>query len=47
MNEYASEIGEYPHPRSAEIIRSKSMVRGAEVGCSLAECFYLVREILE
>jgi LmbE family N-acetylglucosaminyl deacetylase len=45
MRAYASEIREYPHPRSAEGIRIVAAFRGLESGCAFAEAFRLVRLI--
>lgn len=42
---YQGEMGAAPFPRSAEIVRAKAMVRGAEAGFSAAEAFMLVKEI--
>ena len=46
MKKYRSEIREYPHPRSLEIIEALAKKRGSESGFKLAEAFILIREIL-
>jgi len=46
MKAYKSELKEFPHPRSLEIIKAHAMMRGSEVGLKFAEAFMLVREIL-
>lgn len=45
MEKYVSEIRKYPHPRSAEGIRTLARYRGMESGLEAAEAFCLVREI--
>lgn len=42
MNCYSVETGSFPHPRSQEVIKSKAMVRGSEVGVNFAEAFQTV-----
>ena len=42
---YASEIGQFPFPRSREAVRALAMLRGATSGCTAAEAFVLLREI--
>ncbi len=42
---YASELGEFPFPRSLEAIRALTLLRGAASGCKAAEAFELLREI--
>lgn len=44
MKVYASELKEYPHPRSIEIIEALAKKRGSECGLKLAEGFMLIRE---
>jgi LmbE family N-acetylglucosaminyl deacetylase len=46
MAAYKAEINSFPHPRSMEVIRAKSIVRGAEVGLEAAEAFVVIREIV-
>jgi LmbE family N-acetylglucosaminyl deacetylase len=45
MMAYGSEIKDYPHPRSLEMIEILAKKRGSESGLNLAEAFMLVREI--
>ncbi|WP_244934497.1 PIG-L deacetylase family protein [Leptospira vanthielii] len=42
---YESETKEFPFPRSRLGIKTQSMSRGMQAGCSFAEAFYLVREL--
>lgn len=42
---YASELREYPHPRSIKGLRLFAQERGARVGVQAAECFRLIREL--
>ena len=44
MKIYASELGEFPVPRSDEAIRALATVRGAASGFKAAEAFELLRE---
>lgn len=44
MDIYASEVGEFPFPRSHEAIRALAMLRGATSGYKFAEAFELLRE---
>ncbi|WP_041583517.1 PIG-L deacetylase family protein [Bdellovibrio bacteriovorus] len=46
MKIYASEMGEFPYPRSAEAIKSLAQLRGSTAGVKNAESFQLIREIL-
>lgn len=41
---YASELGEFPFPRSLEAVRAQAAVRGAASGYLAAEAFQLLRE---
>ena len=41
---YASELGEFPFPRSREAIRALAAVRGVAAGFKAAEAFELLRE---
>ena len=41
---YASEVGEFPFPRSHEAIRAQATLRGAASGYKSAEAFELLRE---
>lgn len=45
MNCYKSQLMQPPHPRSNEIIRSLSVVRGSTVNVAHAESFMLIRKI--
>ena len=45
MKAYKSELKEYPHPRSLEIIKALAKKRGSEAGLKFAEAFMLIREI--
>jgi len=44
MGVYASELGDFPFPRSLEAIRAKAQVHGATSGFAAAEAFQLLRE---
>ena len=44
MDIYASEVGEFPFPRSHEAIRALATLRGAASGFKAAEAFELLRE---
>jgi LmbE family N-acetylglucosaminyl deacetylase len=46
MTEYASELCQYPHPRSVEGIKIKAQMRGMEVGYKFAEAFMLIRNFV-
>ena len=46
MDIYASEIGEFPFPRSHEAIQALAILRGAASGFKAAEAFELLRERL-
>ena len=43
---YASEMGSFPFPRSADAVRAQAMLRGAMSGVMAAEAFQLLRERL-
>ena len=45
LNCYATELRPYPHPRSAEAIRSIAQACGVKVGLKYAEEFMIVRDI--
>ena len=47
MKAYESELKQYPHPRSLEIVEALAKKRGSEVGVNFAEAFILIREIVE
>lgn len=44
MNIFASEVGEFPFPRSDKAIRALAHVRGTAAGFEAAEAFMLLRE---
>lgn len=43
---YSSEIGDHPFPRSLENIKSLALYRGSQSGCTYAESFMLIKEVL-
>ncbi len=43
---YRTEFTQYPHPRSAEGLRSLGQYRGTNAGMAMAEAFMLLREII-
>lgn len=45
MSCYKSELKDYPHPRSLEVITALAKKRGSEAGLKAAEAFMLIREI--
>ena len=45
VNAYKSELKQYPHPRSLEVIEALAKKRGSEVGVNFAEAFMLIKEI--
>ena len=47
LNEYKTEIEEFPHPRSIDAIKSLANHRGMESGFMKAESFELIRSIIE
>jgi len=44
---YKSELNNFPHPRSIEVINSISKIRGMESGLKNAEAFKIIRDISE
>ncbi len=46
MQAYKSEIRDYPHPRSPDVIRALAIKRGSEAGVKFAEAFMLIREVI-
>ena len=46
MNIYASEIGEFPFPRSEQAIAALAALRGTNANCMAAEGFMLLKEIV-
>jgi len=47
LKSYGQECREYPHPRSAEIIRAHAMTRGSECRAKYAEALMLLRHYNE
>lgn len=47
MQVFASEIGEFPFPRSFESIDALHKLRGSTAGCEAAESFMLLKEVIE
>jgi len=45
LKAYRGEMRDWPHPRSAEALRTYAKKRGCEVGLNMAEAFKLVRKI--
>lgn len=45
LEEYSSELREYPHPRSIEGVKILAQFRGLEVGKKYAEAFSIIRKI--
>lgn len=45
MEQYSSELREYPHPRSLQYIKDLAKLNGAQVGMKFSENFELVRQI--
>jgi N-acetylglucosamine malate deacetylase 1 len=45
MDLYATEVHEYPMPRSLDSIRALARLRGSTIGAEYAEAFSLVREV--
>lgn len=45
MNVYASEMGEFPFPRSDTALRAQANLRGSQSGVWAAEAFMLLKEI--
>ena len=46
MRLYKTEIRDYPHPRSIEMIQALAKVRGGAAGMEMAEAFILIRELI-
>jgi len=44
---YASQLREFPHPRSLEAIRTLAAMRGSQCGCRAAEAFGVIREVVD
>ncbi|MCP5370552.1 MAG: PIG-L family deacetylase [Hyphomicrobiales bacterium] len=45
LEAYASEMRDFPHPRSAQAVRALAALRGAQVGVEAAEAFMVTREV--
>ncbi|MAD91473.1 MAG: GlcNAc-PI de-N-acetylase [Gammaproteobacteria bacterium] len=45
MEQFKSEMGEFPFPRSAQAIQALAKYRGVQAGCESAEAFMLLKEI--
>ena len=45
MKIYASEMGEFPFPRSEKALRALAQLRGSQAGFDAAEAFMLLREL--
>ena len=45
MNEYSTELREYPHPRSLKYLEQSDIACGLKVGLEKAEAFMLLRKI--
>ena len=46
MKCHASQIRQYPHPRSLEAIEALARYRGSTVCCKYAEAFMVIRQVL-
>lgn len=46
LQNYASELGEHPFPRSTTNVKALATFRGATAGCKYAEAFMLLKEIV-
>lgn len=47
LNEYKSELRDFPHSRSTEAIEALSRVRGVQAGVARAEAFWLARKVMK
>ena len=47
LEAYAAEMRPFPHARSFEAVEALARFRGASVGLEAAECFMVVREVLQ
>jgi len=47
MKCYASELREYPHPRSIDALEAAARRWGTVVGCKMAEAFELIRKVVK
>jgi LmbE family N-acetylglucosaminyl deacetylase len=46
LGAYATELGAFPFPRSIEAVQAQALLRGATAGCTAAEAFMLLKEIV-
>ncbi len=46
LEEFKSEVGEFPFPRSRKALESLACVRGVQANCNAAEAFMLLKEII-
>lgn len=46
LDVYKSEMGDFPFPRSKQAVKALANTRGVESGCTAAEAFMLIKEIL-
>ena len=46
MDQFNSEMGEFPFPRSVGAIQALAKYRGVQAGCHSAEAFMLLKEII-
>ena len=46
LKEYKTEMRQYPHPRSLEVVETLAKFRGATIGVNAAEAFEIIREII-
>ena len=46
LENYNSELGSNPHPRSIKKIEALALKRGAESGLEMAEAFYIIKKII-
>ena len=46
MDQFNSEMGEFPFPRSVGAIQAQAKYRGVQAGCHSAEAFMLLKEII-
>ena len=46
MSLYKGELGKHPFPRSKDNIKALALTRGATAGCSYAESFMLIKEMI-
>jgi len=45
MQAYGSEIKDFPHPRSLNVLEALAKLRGSEIGRHAAEAFMVIREV--